>query len=759
MHKLTLILLAFFAGSASLFAQSDRIILAIEDGNLKRALKIAETSQEEDEFKKDPEVYFLTAEVYYKIIQDQFLSGKYPDALKYGIKALEKGRRINNGEFFPEYLPLVDQFVALNNEEAASQYKINKFTKAVKYYETSYELNGDMTAIYWIGKNWLMQSDTVQGDDYFKQVIAWSNDQKLEGNDVPKVISDAYIYFADKFWLQQKYDSANVFLESARKVFGGNAKIDYFQKEVTKQQIDMLPPSSLMMEKIQYILGFFPSDTLFLQKENALYLYLLRNHHTNLDTSSLDTMLKKFTDEKVERSSSKLANQYKKGDQFIEDKPENVLWKLVKYYSKFDHPEISNYIAHKYIQQSAKDSTVESLKSRYAVIIDYAAKSYTLKLANQLLLSSEQIFGESASSQRIRSSLISKNEGKELNTSEQGALFELYTKQHNLAKLPEEVQLKIESYVESLVREKSYRKAKTVLDIVESADPENPIWIRKQDYLAKQDFYHSYYMSKVKEEEVAGMKVGGFTWDGSTAMCEPGTVDPKIQQKVEDRINYFRRQAGVPDIFLDPELNDWCQKAALMMEANKNLSHEPDSRWSCYTDEGAHAARYSLLSKGANTTIAVTSFMADNQNPSVGNRRWLLYPNGLALGHGSSENACAIWASDDSGSIDTNLYKEQFVAWPPEGNIPKMMVFKYWSFSIDQDLKDAKVSMKMGDTNIAVKLNYFEGGNRLPSLVFEPLLDLSTLTGKTKLDVSVELKNGRRYDYSVFVFDFDPVGY
>lgn len=759
MHKLTLVLLAFIASSASLFAQSDRIILAIEDGNLKRALKLAETSAEDDEFKKDPEVYFLTAEVYYKIMDDQFLSSKYPDALKDGIKALEKGRRLNNGEFYPEYDDLVNNYVAKNNEEAARQYKINKFTKAVKFYETSYELNGDMTAVYWMGKNWLMQTDTAQAEVYYKQVIAWSNDQKLEGKAVPQVISDAYIHFADKYWLSQKYDSANVFLESARKVFGGNAKIDYFQKEVTKQQIDMLPPSSLMMEKIKYILGFFPTDTLFLQKENALYLYLLRNHYSNNDTSSLDTMLKVFTDEKVERSASKLVNQYKKGDQFIEDKPENVLWKLVKYYSKFDHPEISNYVAHKYIQQSAKDASVESLKARYAVIIDYAAKSYTLKLANQLLLSSEKIFGESASTKSIRSSLISKNENSDLSTSDQGALFELYTKQYNLSKLPENVQLKIESYVEALVREKKYREAKRVLNIVEPADPENPIWIRKQDYLAKQDFYHSYYMTKVKEETVAGMKVGGFTWDGSTAMCEPGTIDPKIQQKVEDRINYFRRQAGVPDIFLDPELNDWCQKAALMMEANKNLSHEPDSRWSCYTDEGAHAARYSLLSKGANTVIAVTSFMADNQNPSAGNRRWLLYPNGLALGHGSTENACAIWASDDSGSIDTNLYKEQFVAWPPEGNIPKMMVFKYWSFSIDQDLNGAKVTMKMGDNNIPLKMNYFDGGNRLPSLVFEPQLDLTTLTDKTKVDVSVVLKNGRRYDYSVLIFDFDPVGY
>lgn len=744
----------------SSYAQVDKIALALEDNNLKRALKLAENSSEDPQYKKNPEVYFLMAETYYRIMEDEFLSTKYPDALKYGIKALEKGRSRADGDFFPEYMPLVDKYVEKNNEQGHLEYRINKYTKAVKTYQTSYDLNGDMKALYWVGKNWLMMEDTLTGEPYFNKVVAWSNEESAEGNDVNRVMIDPYVYFANKYWVKEQYDSANMYLEAGRKVFGSDDQIDYFLKQVTKQQIADLPPSSLMMEKLKRILTYFPTDTFFVKKENALYLYLLRNSLDQGDVSGFDTMLAHFVIDKTERAVSKDYNKYKQYDQFIDKKPENVVWKLVKYYSKFDHATASNHLANAYINSTASDTTDEARISRYAVIIDYSAKSYTLKLANQLLVDAEDRYGSIETFTNLRKSLISKSMSKELSTSEQGALYQLLIDDNvDLSKIDETVQEKIVDYAVALVRDKDYATARTVLERHRKAQPDIAMWDDKLEYLMKQDFYYSYYMTRVKEEVVAGQKVGGFNWDGSTAMCEEGSVPDDIQQKVEDRINYFRRQARVPEIFLDPELNGWCQKAALMMESNKSLSHEPDSRWSCYSDEGAHAARYSLLSKGANTTIAVTSFFADNQNPSVGNRRWLLYPNGLALGHGSTENACAIWASDDSGSVDTNHYKEAFVAWPPEGKLPKMMVFKYWSFSIDQKLSGAKVEMTIDNNPVAIKLLEFEAGHRLPTLVWLPEYDFKTVTDKLDVEVSVTLTNGRRYKYTVEIRDFDPIGY
>ncbi|MBO6516689.1 MAG: CAP domain-containing protein [Bacteroidia bacterium] len=758
--KLSLVAAFVALGLTSTQAQVDKIELALEDGNLKRALKLCETLSEDPAYKKNPEVYFLQAETYYRIINDKFLSTKYPDGLKLGIKSLEKGKHRADGEFFPEYLPLVDSFVMLNNAKAAKEYKINKYTGAIKTYQKSHDLNGDMNAIYWIGKCYLYMEDTATGEDFYNRVILWSGNQNAEGKEVDKLISDAYVHFADKYWVKDKYDSANLYLESARKIFGTDPKIDYFQKEVTKEQIKQIPPSSLMMEKIKKTLSFFPTDTFFVKKENALYLYLMRNHLANGDSAKLDTMLAHFCREKVERSNSKRVNRYKKSDQFLDTKRENVLWKLVKYFGKFGHEDMSNYTGYQYIAATASSMEDEDMLSRYSVIIDYAAKSQSLALATQLLQDAEKRYGETESTMGLRNSLISKNQNEDLSTKDQSALYTLLMKSSLYqGEMAEETDKLVAKYIDALIKDKDYAQARKVVFTHIQTQPDNPQWSNKLDELTKEDFYYSYYQTRVVDEVVAGTKVNGYEWNGSSANCRPGEVDDAIQKKVEDRINYFRRQAGVPEIYLDPELNDWCQKAALMMESNKNLSHEPDSRWRCYTDEGAHAARYSLLTKGATTTRAVTSFMADTKNPSVGNRRWLLYPNGLALGHGSTENATVIWALDDSGSVDTNIYSNRFVAWPPEGSLPKMMVFNHWSFSLKQDLTDAVVTMTAGEDSIPVQVFDLVDGYGLPTLVWQPQTDIKSLPHNTEVLVGIELKNGRKYTYTVKIIDFDPVGY
>ena len=118
-QQFSLLILLLISGASYTYGQTDKIAQAIEDDNLKRALKLAEDAEEDPLYKKNPEVYFLKAEVYFKIIRDPFLSSKYPEALKMGIKALKKGKYKADGEFFPEFLPLVDSFVMLSNEQGA----------------------------------------------------------------------------------------------------------------------------------------------------------------------------------------------------------------------------------------------------------------------------------------------------------------------------------------------------------------------------------------------------------------------------------------------------------------------------------------------------------------------------------------------------------------------------------------------------------------------------------------------------------------
>ena len=83
----------------------------------------------------------------------------------------------------------------------------------------------------------------------------------------------------------------------------------------------------------------------------------------------------------------------------------------------------------------------------------------------------------------------------------------------DLTKLPEDVEKIVVAYMDALIKDKEYRMAKKVILKHIKAQPDNPVWANKLDYMAKEDFYNNYYMTRVREETVAGMKVGGYTWE------------------------------------------------------------------------------------------------------------------------------------------------------------------------------------------------------------------------------------------------------
>jgi hypothetical protein len=753
----SVLLLFLFAGSQSLYGQVDKMKQSMEDENYKRVLKIFESSMEDSKKRKNPEIYYLNASALFELMRDPFYLKKNPDSYKKGLKMLSKAAGYDKDqEVYYEYESVINNYVKVNNGLARDYYEINKYGKAKRTYNQSYVLNKSIEAYYMGANCTLLMLDTADAEKLFDLLITKYDDEFSDSKSNKGMYIDPFLYFVDKYWNSARYDSANYYLHAARKIFGAQERLDYFQMEVAKAQIKSLPPSSLMMEVIQRNLNYFPRDTFLLHKENALYLYMIRTAiGANRDVRA-DTLIDQMARSKIRRSRGDLAEDFKIIDSFYETKYENVLWKLTSYYYKYNHNLAGEFTADMYIRATANDSTKEAILDRWLVIIDYAAKKKSLSLGAELLEFTKTSYPGEIALTDLENSLALNFKNKELGTKDLGALRRMLI---NTNQQDEDYNKLSSSYIDKLIKEKDYRLARIIIDYESIREPESKIWRRKKIYLAKDDFYNNYYMTRIKEETVAGMKVNGFEWNGKTYECDPGEIDDEIQQKVENRINYFRRNAGLEDIYLDNELNAWCQKAALMMEANKRLNHEPNTRWSCYTDQGATAARYSLLTKGAHTTLAVTSFFADNQNPSVGNRRWLLYPNAKAFGHGSTGNYTVIWALDDSGNVDTSQFKNKFVSWPPEGFIPKMMTFRYWSFSLSQDLSGAEIEVFENGQNVAIKQQDLVVGYGMNTLVWEPQTDFKDMQNDRIFHVVVKLTNGRIYEYDVTVLDFEAKGY
>jgi uncharacterized protein YkwD len=299
-------------------------------------------------------------------------------------------------------------------------------------------------------------------------------------------------------------------------------------------------------------------------------------------------------------------------------------------------------------------------------------------------------------------------------------------------------------------------KASQILKAEKLKDPTDAKLEQLELDISKENFKINYYSTRIASIVEGGKTFAEYEWDGNTKLCQRGIIPNYIQQKVEDRINYFRVSAGVPPIYLDSQLNDWCQRAALVMESNNKLHHDLPKTWMCYTPEAGEAAKYSLLAQNNTNSLAVTSFVADQTHPTLGNRRWMLYPFSMIWGHGSTKTKCVLWALDDSRPKDTLFYKANYIAWPYHGYIHKMFLFKKWSFSMSADLKDAQVTMMMNKVPINLKLEVPVEGYGLPTLVWTPELDISKLKEGDKVDVTVKLKDKRTYYYTVKVFDYAP---
>ena len=753
-----LLLFALITGSAQ--AQLYKIEDAVSDGNFKRVVKLAENFMDDKEMKKKPEVYYYHAMGLYELSLDPYFFDENPDAMKTAIKSIYKGLKKDDDSavLHGDFSDLLEDITKRYNELAYDQYSINKMSRAFKMYTQSYGLNQNRTALWMSGKTALALEDTAHTDSTYTRLIALYNaDTKNEVED-PEQELDPHVYFINKYWAKADYDSADYYLENARYVFGRDPKIDFYQKRVSMDRINAMPPSMLMMEYLRTNLEYFPTDTNFLHKENALYVYMMKNHIVGERYDMVDTLLRAFINSKVERSKSKQAAEIKQGDMFVTEKSENVLWKLAEYYHTYRHPVSSEFILDRYIHMTAKKDTAPEVLARWGVIAEYTIRTKELPFAIFVLQQAIEKTDQSEELLALRSKLLAERENHKLNVGETEALYDLMKDEYAAYPDPdhqERYQNLGEKYIELLVKNVRFSTAMHIMAELMEDFPEGD-FSEQLRYLAQEDFYQNYFQTKTKGQDASGQVVELFEWNGSVSRCDAGQLEPDIQEKVLARINYFRRNAGVPEVFFDATTNEYCQEAALMMESNRRLDHEPTKNWRCYSADGAYAAKHSLLVQKAHTTLAVTSLMADQQNPTVGNRRWLLYPNGQIYGHGSTENYAVIWALDDSGSTDTAEYMEKAVCWPPNGYVPQMMLFKHWSFSLYQNLDSAQVVVKQDGNEIPVKIEKYVEGYGAPTLVFVPEINMAELPAKSIFEVEVTLSNGSQYSYTVHTFDYDP---
>ncbi len=251
-------------------------------------------------------------------------------------------------------------------------------------------------------------------------------------------------------------------------------------------------------------------------------------------------------------------------------------------------------------------------------------------------------------------------------------------------------------------------------------------------------------------------------WTGSTDTCTAGTTSEAYADATMAMVNYFRAMTRLPAALPHNTAKDAkAQQAALMMSANRALSHSPPTNWKCYSADGAEAAGKSNLALGAAGPAAIALYVEDpgGNNQALGHRRWVLYPRQVEMGTGSTSNANDLWVI---GNFGARPAAPDFVAWPTAGYVPYQLVYPRWSFSVNTgssvDFSMATVVMSAGGSPIAVSQLPLANGYGDNTLGWEPAA-IARGAGMADLDVTVEVRNvkvggvTRDYRYTVTIID------
>jgi uncharacterized protein YkwD len=213
---------------------------------------------------------------------------------------------------------------------------------------------------------------------------------------------------------------------------------------------------------------------------------------------------------------------------------------------------------------------------------------------------------------------------------------------------------------------------------------------------------------------------------GSLLGCQAGITSSETNAATLSSLNFVRSLAGLAPVTFSPAMNADAQKAALMMSANRALSHNPSSSWRCWTSTGARTAAKSNLVLSYPSLRAgqiIDLYMDDpgSTNTAAGHRRWILNPFATVMGSGSTDTANALTVIGPSSKARPN---PRWVGWPTAGYFPNTIEPRgRWSVSAGLksiSFKKAKVAVYQGSQRVAGVHRYaVHNGYAQPTLVWQ----------------------------------------
>jgi uncharacterized protein YkwD len=211
--------------------------------------------------------------------------------------------------------------------------------------------------------------------------------------------------------------------------------------------------------------------------------------------------------------------------------------------------------------------------------------------------------------------------------------------------------------------------------------------------------------------------VGEGTWSGSVDTCMAGDISADGRENALRLFNLVRWLADLPAVVTEDARNQQAQACALMMTANKALSHDPPADWKCFTELGKKGASTSNISGGPGVS-SVLSYMVDDGNLTTFGHRRIILANDLGpIGLGSAGKGGSSCMQNIGG---TGKATKAWTAWPPPGAFPLQAYTDTYKRSLDAtgwsiqsksiNLTTAQVTVTSGGQSLPVKVEQLAKG-------------------------------------------------
>lgn len=730
---------------------------ALKDKNWKKALKLAGKGIEKD--KSIAEWWYIQSVAQYELSQTEKYKNSdenyFKEAVKSAVKATDKDP---DKWYYPDYENTMKSIVSINNTEAMSNYAQRRFAKAIQMYRNSYQLTGDTIALAMLGMSYWGDKKYSDAVRIYQQVTNMNYGAFVQG-----IMPQTYVRepFEDlsNYYIENKYiDSARRITETGLQIFPKNIVLLRNEKEMLLSELHQASKEGFDVnyrDIVNKALEFFSNDTFFLYQQNIYYLTRMKNATRNKPYSGVEILFNEFYDAKKSAVSAGVKNPT---DKFLQADSTLFLFQCLDYYlrtgvssssayffkrfyaTQFKYPEFTEALAEKLLNNPPDDVSKKLLTMLYADAREDYPKNknipkYRLAFFKKWM-TQPQRYSDLSNILTLNEAVIADFPAdKTLKTTYRGNLLRVIDSSLYAGKMYDAW-----SYMFKLKNEFG-----------------NSLETEKLQYkLSVADFEKRYSQTRIYYKTEKGKKTALTGWNGNSQYCETGELPDSTLTKVLHRINYFRQNAGIiAPMALSMDRVQKCQEAAVMFAPKGIFTRVPTAEThQCYTPGAAEAALTAQAILESNPAQCVTIFMNDEKSQELINRRSILNPASLYTGFGSAENNSVFWLLDLGEVADSNYYKTHFVAWPAAGYTPKMLAFSKWSFSIAADLTGAMVTIKNNKGAIvpAEVTQYPLKGMLLNTLIMDTKIEPAAIKAGEYFEVTVELKNKKKYSYRVNFF-------